>query len=344
MTFKTRKACTNHRLHPAKTPGPSPRIKNDCARWLAILQDEPNRGAVRYILSMPEPRPILTLREFRIAPKYRRIGVYLLVSGPMIGGMVLVIVLLGLAPPPVQGALPLVVAAGPLIALLFIPGAVCTIAGIRYRFRIDGDGIARRRFWHWETWPWEAFRSGEVARGSSNSRYRWCRPNAPPRTLSLEFLPDEDRRFVRTVINAVWVRLESQASDSPAKISVRFGWRKRARLTKKGVLLVSGQRSRSWTWSQVRELRVFRFERDAIEPTALQMDLLDQTLNLNNMCIENRQRGISMYRLERFIKERIAAGSIVEIACKDPPTSLREIEIREASTCVEGVFATQVAH
>ena len=62
------------------------------------------------------------------------------------------------------------------------------IAGFRYRLRIDSAGISRRRFWKWEDWPWEAFRSGQVQRGVTNSSYRWSQAGSRARTLNLEFL------------------------------------------------------------------------------------------------------------------------------------------------------------
>jgi hypothetical protein len=103
------------------------------------------------------PSELYRPRYFRLAPAYRRCAVYLLV------GMVLVACLLHLVgafvrrQPGFHGEAPGELIGGTFLVVLLVAPAILIL---RWKMRVDERGIARRRLWGWDLWPWEAFQDG----------------------------------------------------------------------------------------------------------------------------------------------------------------------------------------
>ncbi len=97
---------------------------------------------------------------FKMAPEYRRCGIYLIVGYFVLGGASLSVRLEGLDrdwESSVSRAL--------LLAPFMLAPALLTF---RQVLRVDGNGIWRRRFFRWDLWNWDAFAGGQIRAGSSS--------------------------------------------------------------------------------------------------------------------------------------------------------------------------------
>ena len=271
--------------------------------------------------SRAQPSP---MREFHLSAELRRAILYWLVGAILIGLTALCVAAFGgvqqqpnAALSPLQGAI--------LFGGVAVASAIVgTLLGFRYRIRIDSRGISRRRFWQWELWPWQAFQAGQVEPGDTNESYRWLKPGAPPRVLSLGSIDEEPRRLIRAAIRSIWVPPETAVAPTiPLTTRSSCG---RVRLCRRGLILRTITRWKKWQWPQVVELHVIRRERDDREPRALEVHVPGRVLRLLKP-----DRGCSFDQLAQLIERNLKPGRTVHIADRDPPICLRELEIREAA-------------
>jgi hypothetical protein len=143
-------------------------------------------------------------------------------------------------------------------------------------------------------------------------------------------VPTADAENAARILQAF---LESTSDDAvdplPETITVDFGLCEFARLTHRGIHSVSGRRRTSWKWSDLTELRIYRFHHDDYEPRAVEVDFPNRTFNFSTTSSPILTEHLCAL-LARFIAKHATDAPVVEIAYSGPPTTCREIEIREA--------------
>src|SRR5439155_19647084 len=95
---------------------------------------------------LPSSPPARTLR---LAPEYRRSGVYLVVGYVLLAGTSIALYHAGLG----RGRGDTLFSLGVLTLVLLGPA----LLAFRYRLRVDARGIWRRHVLAWDLWPWDAF-------------------------------------------------------------------------------------------------------------------------------------------------------------------------------------------
>lgn len=153
-------------------------------------------------------------RVFRLGGEFRRCGVYCLVGS-------VVIALAGvwirqqfvLPNPP------------PIAILVFLPVAAVGLFlfTTTWRLHVDGTGIARRRFWVCDLWPWEAFHDGRAFRGKRRDDFKMPSKAWWQRTLTLDYLSEADREYVSSLSRAL-CPVPSPPSP-PSELIVRYPFR-----------------------------------------------------------------------------------------------------------------------
>ncbi len=171
----------------------------------------------------------------------------------------------------------------PLIPFMLI--AVAALVPFRWRLRVDSSGIARRRLFGWELWPWASFEQGKVLDVEGRPTTYFL-PEKPfwARKLSLELLDDNDRAQIEAVIDRLRVR---PALPLPSDVAFRYDFRKEAVVSPGGILVRErGEETRD-DWKQVNTLRIVRQERRRRDFQSLEIVLPDRVVKLSL----NRNRG-----------------------------------------------------
>jgi hypothetical protein len=203
-------------------------------------------------ITIPSPVEQDPNRVFRLAPEYRRCGVYLVLGWLLVGGLMLG---LHFSEDPIRSWSDLCTVLTVLSALFL--GSAVTL--LRYGLRVDERGIWRRHLFRWDLWPWEAFTTGAVRTGRGPDT--WVYPDKPwySRHLHLGSLAKADCNTLMEQIRQVWKPTEVVLPD---EMKIRYGLGKHLELSPRGILIaeVKGDRPRSYTWSDVVQLRVTRFD------------------------------------------------------------------------------------
>ena len=191
----------------------------------------------------------ISAREYRIAPELRRCCWYVVVAVPLLVAVaVWVERYLG------GGDLGYLFVR--CVTLLVLPGtAACLL--LRWRLRVDGDGVTRRILWFRDVWTWETLASGRVRKLHPVTLFD---PERPwwRRELRLSFLSNDDRREAFAAINAHY-RLPPPP-DLPETLTVRYGFRRDARLSLSGIRLSHGARWHEYRWDEVEEVHIVRMD------------------------------------------------------------------------------------
>jgi hypothetical protein len=163
----------------------------------------------------------------------------------------------------------------PVVLLL----ALAPVAVLRWRLRVDASGIARRRFFRWDLWPWEAFEQGKVldCEGESTS---YVLPEKPfwARKLTLGLLEVPDCERVQAIIDGLWTR---PTIELPAELALRFGFRKEALIAQEGLLLRDGGEELRYTWKEAQALRIRRHDRRRRDFESLEILLPDRVVRFS---------------------------------------------------------------
>jgi hypothetical protein len=211
---------------------------------------------------LTEPlRPAMMLR---IKREYRRVAIYLIIGYVVLVGAIVGLNLAGLGGGWDLALFGLLVFS---VLLLALPVLI-----FRQRLRINHAGVWRRRLFHWDLWPWEAFTSGEVKRGTYHDSFVY--PSKPwwHRYLFLEFLESGEREAVARLL----VELSRPAAiELPENLRLHYGFRKWLFLSPEGVRLGTDQQTPGalHTWSDVRQVRVKRIEHTRTDFHHLELDL-----------------------------------------------------------------------
>jgi hypothetical protein len=278
------------------------------------------------------PHADADVRWFSLDAQYRRCGVYLVVGVVLVNALAELLTIWGLAPKP-HGPETFFVEA----LLLFAAVAFCIFL-FRWRLRVDFRGVARRRLWHWDVWPWEAFEDGRIRR--ANGRYRFVCPTKPiwNRMLVFEFLSEANREFVYEVCRRICGPEELiPARALPDELAIRYSPWNTMRLTPDGITLGSGRGKRCFAWQDVSELRFIRLEHDRALFGHVEIELDGLAIELRQHEGRPTWRGADRGTLQQFLLRYVPADRTRTYAIHDEPRSIPEIDYRmqteEKRTC-----------
>jgi hypothetical protein len=254
------------------------------------------------------------VRVFRLAPEYRRCGVYLVLFCLLLAGLEVGLKLAGLLPRTWAELIanPLTVFA---VALLGV--AVLTW---RYALRVDDRGVWRRRFFRWGLWPWEDFATGAVRTGTSKDS--WVYPARPwhSRYLILEFLAEPDRNALAERVRQVW---RPAALPLPEEIEVRYGMGNRLVLSRRGIVFRrrGSDQDRFYRWYEVVKLRVTRVDhtRRDFRTLELQLPRVERPIRLRFEKFGRSWEGPDAEVVLAYLQQYVPANRVQVTALTGPP-------------------------
>ena len=164
-----------------------------------------------------------------------------------------------------------------LIALAIL--VLATVAIFRWRLRVDSSGIARRRLFGWDLWPWHLFEQGKVLEAEAAGA-TYVLPEKPfwARTLDLNLLEEADRARVEAIIDRLHVR---RAPELPGELALRYDFRKEAVISRGGVLLRDRGVETRFGWKEVQTVRIRRRDERRRDFETLEIVLPDRTVTFS---------------------------------------------------------------
>jgi hypothetical protein len=210
---------------------------------------------------------------------------------------------------------------------------------LRWQLRVDDRGIARRRLFGWDLWPWEAFEQGRVLEVEDSSTSFICREKPFwARKLSLGGLNEEVQEDLLRTIQSLFVR--PPAPSLPADLHIRFAFRKDALIAREGLLVRNRGEETRYAWREVQMLRIRRRYRARNDFSSLEIVLPDQTITLR-VSHPNGQTARSWSGMRGSpsptpaivagVLERYVPSDRIQVtALREPPKSLIEWQDRRS--------------
>lgn len=207
-------------------------------------------------------------RIYRIAPEYRRCAIYAMIGSGLLGvgawwvGQVL---------PPQRD--PWATAA---VCAVFAAISSAMIVPLRWRLRVDGSGIARRRLFGWDLWPWDDFASGRVEKRHpitlvDPGRPWWCRK------LNLAYIAHPEFGDLIRLVNEHY-RMPDPPT-LPDSLRIHYGFRLTIEFDWREIRLSVRGEPFHFPWTEVQRLHIRR-----IDP--LRRDFVSMQLSLPGHEIE----------------------------------------------------------
>lgn len=280
------------------------------------------------------PHPIdasptkLTLpREYGIAPYYRRCCWYAIVG---LGVCAIVFCCVAVFDPNLG---PVDVAGGCGGFALIAAGAAVPL---RWRLRLDEDGIARRLIRRWDRWAWADLATGRVLKRHPHTL---CDPQRPwwRRTLRLDYMAPADTQEVVSAINAHYTL--PPPPDVPEAVTIKYNLRRSVTFDADGIHLRPGRRVREYTWRELRGIHIVRMDALRRDFTSLLIELPDEEIELTLITHQGGTsptwRGATAEEFNEFLFHSPAADRIHVTIGGNPlskPTHIRfELEKAEKS-------------
>jgi hypothetical protein len=266
------------------------------------------------------PRDLLVDEEtLRLAPEYRRCGLYVLVGTLVVASVGVGLQRAGLGLKPFDGVQVCVLA-----MLLLAEIAFCVFL-FRWRLRVDGKGIWRRRLHRWECWSWEEFADGRIRR---KSRGCYERATSPwwNRQLILEFMGKDHRNQLDRICCGLCRLLPKSIAPStlPSEVSIRWDlpwhW---LNLNAEGIVCRTPTAEPVVPWPAVQEVRIGRRDRQAERFTELEIQMPKRCVQIRGTC-----RGDEL--AERMLLHYVPSDRVLVYEVYGEPASVREAEFRIA--------------
>ncbi len=257
---------------------------------------------------------------FRLAPMYRRIGIYLF------AGYIFVITtfvyLCDLDVFPNRDGIWV-------FFLLTSPMLLGALLIFRLLLRVDDKGIWRRRFIGWDLWSWEAFSGGQVKQGPGEVFTYSAKPWSK-RYLLLEFLTDDDRKQLTSIIKRFWE--PPQMPPIPDELFIRWGFRSWARLTQNAIQIGKGKNDTGNTlsWTAVPQVRITRLDHSRRDFQRVEISSPDSTqpiLRLVNYG-SPQWKGSDPEIISAFLECVVPTSQLLVTANDGPPRTLAEVDWR----------------
>lgn len=268
-------------------------------------------------------------QEFSIAPELRRSALYAGFGAFLVP---LVAWLIRDLRPSVGGSRELINT-----SIFLIAGAALNVAAHRWRLRVDGRGIWRRRLFGWTLFDWASFARGNVTATDGGGTFLFPDRRWPNRRLSIGPVAEEERDQLRAIIARHWQRPSAPSADIPKRLAIRHGFRRRARFDPEALTFEARGEATRYLWRQVKELRIHRRSREDFDFTTLELEFPDRTLKLR--VSHEHMQPIPSWRgepgepqpgpelVEAAIRRHVPADRVVIVSSRGEPESLREWQI-----------------
>jgi hypothetical protein len=214
----------------------------------------------------------------------------------------------------------------PAIMFALVAIAVCVLV-FPWRLRLDSQGIARRRLWKWDLWPWVAFQDGTVRKGRGAYRYEWPERRLWSRTVCYDALAKRDRDFVHEVCNRFWVPPPEPVV--PEELVLKVPFRRQLRLTAEGIYCRGYGPTPSYRWDQLERAVVVRLEHVRRDLAQAEIVAGGRTITLRLHQGTPLWKGPEPEVIVAWLRHHVPADRLLIVATHNRPRSLAEIEYRE---------------
>jgi hypothetical protein len=202
----------------------------------------------------------------------------------------------------------------------------------RYRIRIDEKGVWRRRFWHWDLWPWEAFELGKVRHGKLGDQWTYPDKSWYWRTISASVLGKSDRAALETVVARY--RIAPAPPEPRDVIVVKYGLHNTLELSADGVRLGwrGSHAGEPIAWRQVIKAEVLRASHDRPDFQKLGLQLPEHKQPVFLRCHQGTPcfTGATAEEIAEFLRRRLDEGRFEVTALRGRPADLPEADRRLA--------------
>ncbi len=195
--------------------------------------------------------------EFKLGPLYRRVAYYTL-------GAFLLIPSVAMSLPYLSGTsgeeVPDSAARIAFSATLILIAALLCLWLHHWRLRVDKEGIHRRRFVKWQSWPWSDFAEGHVLREGDWVTFTFLDSAIGNGVLTLGLLGDDDTKRIIERTEGVWK--SPPMPDVPDALRLNVGntpfRRQDILLTPNGLESDWPGGMRAYRWDEVQEVSLDR--------------------------------------------------------------------------------------
>ena len=270
-----------------------------------------------------EKQPRFMPVYFRLAPEYRRCGIYLLIGYLIFVGTSIVLHQLSLARDAVQVFVVPFVLAIPMLGTALLIGC--------YLLRVDDQGIWRRHFFRWDLWPWQAFATGQIRQGVGKDSYVF--PSKPwwNRVMFFDFLREDEREHLAELVRRAWT--PPPPPVLPAELTIKFGLPRRwVRLSEKGIQVGKGKQDsgRSYPWTAVIRVRITRLDHARRDLRQAELILPEGARPILLVIQKGRPlwTGAEPQVLAAFLERAFPRDRLLVTAMTGPPRSVAEADWR----------------
>lgn len=279
-------------------------------------------------IASDESRPPGVVREFCVSPEHRRCCWYVLV-----GAMVSIAVAAWVTSMDMAAANTGWLAFGFGSAATLLAVLTLLFAAYRWKLRADETGVARRRFWKWDVWPWDDFISGRVEK----RRYGFVSRARPlwNRFLVLDWLDEREREFVFGLIDRILPSGEQPREALPESVKLQYHLFAFATLRAEGVSLT--ERSLRSSWQDLKQVRLWVLRHGSPDVQKVELEFPKRTAAIesaNRLILPTRKQWLGSgpipFVAVQFLRAHVPAEKIVCYAQRGPAATAAEYEYRIA--------------
>jgi len=144
--------------------------------------------------------------------------------------------------------------------------------------RVDQKGLWRRRFWGWDLWPWEAFASERIYRGSSRTNFVSLDRPFWRNRLNLELLDKSEAETLISRIVEHWKPLNQNLAIENAIIDYSWPWRLRIEFDPRGIQVLDRSGTRAYRWDELEQIEIWTFSLDHDGFLSIEMRFSDRVI------------------------------------------------------------------
>lgn len=160
--------------------------------------------------------------------------------------------------------------------VLFAILAAAMILPLRWKLRLDENGVSRRLF-RWDLWSWSDLQSGRIRKIYPYTLYD---PERPwwRRRMRLGYMEANDIQEVISTVNTRYTL--PLPPDVPDTLTIKYGFRRKVTFDHKGIHLTVCDRPYEYLWRDLREIHLTRMDPARRDFKSLLITLPNQELEL----------------------------------------------------------------